>query len=588
MASSGALSASRVIAQRRGKGGRSGSRHNLLHAIHEKEELKRQSEQARGGLCGALTQFYSVPLVKFLVRAMWHVLFLLLFFEVLTHLHTVEQLAAIAPRLPHADAYEKLFVVWALALYYENRQRKVTLRDFGLSTDHLPFQKATSHGHTLLAVAILLRIFTFMPLAAYVDGGEWLPAAQAAAYIGYQRLLSFDAVLLCVELFTFMWVSRDFGVLAIIMGQMLVDLSLFLVFALVLLLGFSAALLGLSETASIHTADGDRGGGRLLAAAGAAAAGAGVGAGAGAEADAAWSSAGRALHRHNGGLGGEDEAHLPLLAVPLWAMFTDLDVGQLLPIPFAPPLMLAYVLLANVVLVNLLIAMFADTYSRIKKNAELEYHYQRFLHIFEYVHVVHATPPPFSIPLLLLDSWRELRASCRRRYHGKSARLLSAAEALHRVAAERPEQPYGVGGASSATGTSKKYVQSFLKDRDGETSTLSAAAMYKKLEALISGMDEKVGGQLERLDTQISPEQNEQTRALMQLLIQKLDSRGGGGGGGGITSMGLRAAGLAAKPSAFCSMMLGKTSDSAPSGVARSVPAGAGAGAPGSSSAFNA
>ena len=49
-------------------------------------------------------------------------------------------------------------------------------------------------------------------------------------------------------------------------------------------------------------------------------------------------------------------------------------------VPFALPLMLAFVLLANVVLVNLLIAMFADTYSRIKKNAETEYHYQRFLH----------------------------------------------------------------------------------------------------------------------------------------------------------------------------------------------------------------
>ena len=28
--------------------------------------------------------------------------------------------------------------------------------------------------------------------------------------------------------------------------------------------------------------------------------------------------------------------------------------------------------------------MFADTYSRIKENAEVEYHYQRFLHIFAY------------------------------------------------------------------------------------------------------------------------------------------------------------------------------------------------------------
>ena len=86
--------------------------------------------------------------------------------------------------------------------------------------------------------------------------------------------------------------------------------------------------------------------------------------------DVGWAEeAGRALR--GGGSSGDDAPHLPLVLVPVWAMFTDLELSHIMHIPFALPLMLAFVLLANVVLVNLLIAMFADTYSRIKKTSEV-------------------------------------------------------------------------------------------------------------------------------------------------------------------------------------------------------------------------
>ncbi len=68
-------------------------------------------------------------------------------------------------------------------------------------------------------------------------------------------------------------------------------------------------------------------------------------------------------------------------------------------VPFGLPTVWVYILIANVVLVNMLIAMFSETYQRIKKNAEVEYHYQRFLNIFEYNHVVNAVPPSSS-PIL--------------------------------------------------------------------------------------------------------------------------------------------------------------------------------------------
>ena len=87
-------------------------------------------------------------------------------------------------------------------------------------------------------------------------------------------------------------------------------------------------------------------------------------------------------------------------------MFAEFELDQLRQVPFGLPLMWVYVLIANVVLVNMLIAMFAETYTRIKQNAETEYRFQHYLHIFEYQHVVHHLPPPFNAPLLFWDACR--------------------------------------------------------------------------------------------------------------------------------------------------------------------------------------
>ena len=79
-------------------------------------------------------------------------------------------------------------------------------------------------------VAILLRLLTLLP------GFEF-----QSAYTMYQTLVSFDAVLMCCETFTFMWTSHNFGILAITLVQMMIDLSLFLVFFSVIIFGEPAS-----------------------------------------------------------------------------------------------------------------------------------------------------------------------------------------------------------------------------------------------------------------------------------------------------------------------------------------------------------
>ena len=73
-----------------------------------------------------------MPLVKYCMRAVAHVLYLLLYAEVLTHLLTVEQLDSIAPRMPPLTGAELVLVIWSLTLGYEHRQRDYLMRTYGL------------------------------------------------------------------------------------------------------------------------------------------------------------------------------------------------------------------------------------------------------------------------------------------------------------------------------------------------------------------------------------------------------------------------------------------------------------------------
>lgn len=501
------------------------------------EDENRAAASEAAGALGAFTGFYSIPLVKFLMRALWHIAFLAMYVNVITHSPTDEELARIAPAAPPLSHRELLFIPWALGLAFEHRIRHRKLARFGLSMGKVPFQSAVNFGHSLLAFAICVRLLAWLPLPQPMhDAIGYTLGEHNYAFILYHMILSFDAVLLFVELFTFMWTSLRFGVLAIIMGQMLVDLSLFLVFALVLLLGFSAALVGLARIADEPILGAPE---PLLA---------------------------RALRVHSGqGHAPTPDEGLPLLALPVWALIADLELEKLMHVPLGLCLMWAYVLLSNVVLVNLLIAMFADTYSRIKENAEVEYHYQRFLHIFEYTHVVPAIPPPFSMPWLLCEMLDDLRAAI---CGGGGGAPSSAAEALHRVAAARPTlwDAHGVNGSLSL---SKKYLQEFLKDESKDGAAQGAVGMMRKVEGLIQALDERVASQLDRMDKQLGGQRAEQMapgddelRNAVNTLLARLDrssaSERAKANFGGESTL-ARAAGSAPRSTAqhLCSIMYG-------------------------------
>ena len=86
---------------------------------------------------------------------------------------------------------------------------------------------------------------------------------------------------------------------------------------------------------------------------------------------------------------------------PLWSLFGEFDCVRYSWL--ASIMMWIYMLTGSIVLVNLLVAMFAETFGRVKEQSEMEYVYLRCTRLFEYKHVILAVPPIFNMPIVLRD-----------------------------------------------------------------------------------------------------------------------------------------------------------------------------------------
>ena len=106
----------------------------------------------------------------------------------------------------------------------------------------------------------------------------------------------------------------------------------------------------------------------------------------------------------------------------MWAIFGEFDLELLQDIPWSAALLWLYTFLSSIVLVNLLVAMFAETYNRVLSEAEQEHRYQKAVRVFQHRHAILALPPPFNLPIIaffaliaLKDSLCSLPARARRR-----------------------------------------------------------------------------------------------------------------------------------------------------------------------------
>ena len=89
------------------------------------------------------------------------------------------------------------------------------------------------------------------------------------------------------------------------------------------------------------------------------------------------------------------------LWAPLWALFTNFDPARY--DWMVSVMMWCYLLLSSVALVNLLVAMFADTYNKISEEAENEYVFLRCKRLFEFKDTVLPLPPVLNLPIIFRD-----------------------------------------------------------------------------------------------------------------------------------------------------------------------------------------
>ena len=104
-------------------------------------------------------------------------------------------------------------------------------------------------------------------------------------------------------------------------------------------------------------------------------------------------------------LGTDDYSTDSAFALPWWALFGEFN--ELERIEDAggwtgPTLLWTFSFLTQVVLVNLLIAMMSETYTKVQEFGEVEWRYFRLYIVEEFVRS-HWIPPPFSLPVLVYE-----------------------------------------------------------------------------------------------------------------------------------------------------------------------------------------
>ena len=369
-----------------------------------------------------------MPRVKFTLKLLSYVLFLVLYFAFLSQHGEywaedpdtgVYSRASGGPHLAFT-ALDACFYTWAVSLWLEEMHQWAVDRARGMShvSDLINILDVVSLFALLLA--FVLRLFALglcdgfgdepdagggapagggtPPLEAAADallsgsdaagrqlrgssGNGWVgvdPMTHVAPHVAIweatyhdctllytsQVIVSLNAILFFFRLINYLTVWRALGVLYVILVQVSENVAVWLTLFAILLFGFSAASLGLMPSL---------GGG-------------------------AWTPSGAFF-------------------LPWWAMYGEF--GELSEVSAAGSaigtcVLWTWAFCSQVLLVNILIAMMTETYEKVKKNADNEWRYTRVFLVDEFAGTVYDIPSPLSMPFLLLDFARVLSAKLHR------------------------------------------------------------------------------------------------------------------------------------------------------------------------------
>lgn len=457
---------------------------------------------------GSLAQFYSVPAVKHVVRFIMHLILVTNMAQLLLSVKTKDEVDVSG--VPGLSLSEVVFIFQATANVIDQWYQSMRFAQEGVQPT-VSFGWLNKYGDSMLLFAFICRIFSF--------GGSPYP------YITYQVLLSLVVVILMFRTMTYRTVVESRGVLVIMVEKMMLDVVLFGELMLFVTLGFMFAFIGLSGS-KVGNDDVDA----LPALA--------LEAGAADEG----SVTGRMLR--GGGSGGMPASDFQAELLVFWAIFGEFDLGYIEEnVPFGQPVLFAYAFLSTLVLVNLLIAMFSDTYTNVKENSETEYRFQKKHISYLYQNIVHEVPPPFNLTIITplvydyyydyLFGWLSKKPDGDT--GGKSGNSLTGS-GKNGASGARPSlvrKPSSKGSLRQTSSEAAAYMEMYIRAKTaGEDATLEglAKSTYIKVEKMCHTEDQQIDllkdmtKALRELDATVNVLKSE---------VADMKTKGGDAGGGG-------------------------------------------------------
>lgn len=169
-------------------------------------------------------------------------------------------------------------------------------------------------------------------------------------------ILSFNVILVWCRIFKYLSSNMEIGLLVIMIVNMLEDIYLWGLVSMVFLGAFTVSFISITDPAAIDV--------------------------------------------ENGG---------HPLSTPLWAMLGDFNVEELSDWnpQIGTTMLWLYVIVSNVILVNLLIAMMGHTFGEIKERADEEWKFGRLQSVLAASDRMSPIPPPFNLPLTAFTFVRE-------------------------------------------------------------------------------------------------------------------------------------------------------------------------------------
>ena len=326
-----------------------------------------------------LQTFYTIPAVKFVGRVMFQSLLTVLYIRLILNFKTPDQLDE---RFSERDPIEEIAlsqnlnpveIAWLLCelgLWLDKRHQQV-LRS--RSTWAATGGKGVAYLSDLLfVVAVGIRVAMEKP---YSEGN--LDDARMM-YDWYQVLVSLKAMLvISLDWMPFLSEYQPLGVLYIIVCAMVHDVITWVLLFSVFTSAFMVSFMGL-QNARRYSNDIDFEGFTDVSSI---------------NVSALSKDEITNIFNWQNSLGG--------LWAPLWALFTNFDPARY--DWMVSVMMWCYLLLSSVALVNLLVAMFADTYNKISEEAENEYIFLRCKRLFEFKDSVLPLPPVLNLPIIFRD-----------------------------------------------------------------------------------------------------------------------------------------------------------------------------------------